>query len=713
MKVLLFLVIIISSINYSQWVIQNPIPPHTFNSVHCVDSVNAWVAGNNGIIMRTSDGGTNWFNLESGVNSHLRKIRFADLNNGWAVGDSGKIIRTTNGGNSWVLQNFTPGLTLTLLSVINNQHVYASGYWGLNNQFILLYSSNAGTSWATLNMRFTVANENVSDMVFIDQNKGWYCTSWYVSPFTGGAIYGTNNGGLDWTKQRGADMQLSIDFHNETIGWSVGYQQLFKTTTGGLNWYPLGTHTGKFYSHIYFSDAQTGWLVEMRTGYNDHIFFSSSGGTSWTEQYSSNGRRILDLSFANNLTGWAVGQQNLLLKTSNGGESWESQFETITLPSNALYDVHFANPDTGIALGYWGILLKTTDGGKNWINKSVDSSNWFNSVYFVDSKTGWAAATGKILKTTDYGDSWQTQISGNYGWLYSVHFTDSLNGWVVGANGSIFNTNNGGIDWLIRTDITSESIQSIHFLDHDNAWMVGGYGTILKSTDAGITWENKPSGTSKWLYSVYFINPLTGWVIGSAGTILKTTDGGETWVNQYDTSTHKLLSVFFTDSNHGWVVGSYGLILKTTDGGANWESESSNTTSSLESIYFVNSTTGWIVGNGSTILKTTDGGVTFIEVEENGFNSPGNFALHQNYPNPFNPSTKISWQSPVGSWQVLKVFDVLGREVAILVDEYKEAGYHEVEFQSSVGSRQLASGIYYYQLKAESFIETKKMIFIQ
>lgn len=89
------------------------------------------------------------------------------------------------------------------------------------------------------------------------------------------------------------------------------------------------------------------------------------------------------------------------------------------------------------------------------------------------------------------------------------------------------------------------------------------------------------------------------------------------------------------------------------------------------------------------------------------------FALHQNYPNPFNPSTKISWQSPVGSWQTIKVFDVLGSDVATLVDEYRNAGYHEVEFNVSSGIRDLASGIYFYQLQAGSFIETKKMMVIR
>jgi alpha-amylase len=94
-------------------------------------------------------------------------------------------------------------------------------------------------------------------------------------------------------------------------------------------------------------------------------------------------------------------------------------------------------------------------------------------------------------------------------------------------------------------------------------------------------------------------------------------------------------------------------------------------------------------------------------------NYPADFVLSQNYPNPFNPSTKISWQSPVSGKQVLKIFDVLGNEVVTLVNEYKPAGSYEIEFQSSVSSRQLASGIYYYQLKVGEFIQTRKMILIR
>ncbi|MBS4035336.1 MAG: S8 family peptidase [Ignavibacterium sp.] len=85
------------------------------------------------------------------------------------------------------------------------------------------------------------------------------------------------------------------------------------------------------------------------------------------------------------------------------------------------------------------------------------------------------------------------------------------------------------------------------------------------------------------------------------------------------------------------------------------------------------------------------------------------YNLSQNYPNPFNPATKISWQSPVGSWQVLKVFDVLGKEVAILVNEYKPAGRYEVEFDAS----RLSSGVYLYRLQAGEQSFTRKMTLVK
>lgn len=102
--------------------------------------------------------------------------------------------------------------------------------------------------------------------------------------------------------------------------------------------------------------------------------------------------------------------------------------------------------------------------------------------------------------------------------------------------------------------------------------------------------------------------------------------------------------------------------------------------------------------------------ITNIEYESAVLND---FKLEQNYPNPFNSSTIISWQSLVGSHQSLKVYDALGNEVAALINEFKPAGRYEAEFQSAIGSHQLPSGVYYYQLITGSFVQTMKMILIK
>ncbi|MBP9581862.1 MAG: T9SS type A sorting domain-containing protein [Ignavibacteriaceae bacterium] len=95
--------------------------------------------------------------------------------------------------------------------------------------------------------------------------------------------------------------------------------------------------------------------------------------------------------------------------------------------------------------------------------------------------------------------------------------------------------------------------------------------------------------------------------------------------------------------------------------------------------------------------------------------NPTEFELYQNYPNPFNPSTKISWQSPVSSWQSLKVYDVLGNEVATLVDEYKSSGTYKVDFNNveTLHATYLPSSVYFYRLQVGDYSKTKKMILLK
>lgn len=100
---------------------------------------------------------------------------------------------------------------------------------------------------------------------------------------------------------------------------------------------------------------------------------------------------------------------------------------------------------------------------------------------------------------------------------------------------------------------------------------------------------------------------------------------------------------------------------------------------------------------------------TATDIQLQFASNPNDWYLSQNYPNPFNPCTKISWQSPTNCWQTLRVYDVLGNEVATLVNEEKPAGEYEIEFDAS----KLVSGVYFYQLKVGEFMSTKKMVLLR
>ncbi|MFH1194377.1 MAG: T9SS type A sorting domain-containing protein [bacterium] len=101
-------------------------------------------------------------------------------------------------------------------------------------------------------------------------------------------------------------------------------------------------------------------------------------------------------------------------------------------------------------------------------------------------------------------------------------------------------------------------------------------------------------------------------------------------------------------------------------------------------------------------------------IEVSAESIPGRFALEQNYPNPFNPTTVIKYQIPSSQVVTLKIYDILGNEVATLVHETKAPGNYEVKFDArSYGGSKLSSGVYFYQLRAGSFVSSKKFVLMK
>jgi photosystem II stability/assembly factor-like uncharacterized protein len=413
--------------------------------------------------------------------------------------------------------------------------------------------------------------------------------------------------------------------------------------------------------------------------------------------------------------------------------------QTNPLGSKALGRIQFVSSTEGwISEGY-GNLLHTTNAGTDWTvvtpfpNDTVVSMSdpavgmcWVNQAHGWKinwSGTGFNDAHGTVLhKTTDGGRTWGkkvlSSVAGDVG--LQVQFVDENVGWV-----SIYHTStesmsllrsiDGGNSWSPMTDTAG----IFCFVDANNGWAIGGQ-KIYHTTDGGKTWPVQyTSATPGSLYALQFTDRNNGWVVGDSSMILKTTDGGSNWIpitNAGIGSGTRSKGLFFLNANIGWigsktqgVAGSYGIILHTTNAGSSWSTQlfPGSDSDNVWSIFFWDENNGWFTSDAGQIGHATTGGATGVEKLSSSI--PSGYSLCQNYPNPFNPTTNISFTLPSTSFVTLKVFDLIGREVATLVSEELSAGTHVQQWNASA----MASGIYFYRLHAGSFSETRKLVLLK
>ncbi len=396
---------------------------------------------------------------------------------------------------------------------------------------------------------------------------------------------------------------------------------------------------------------------------------------------------------------WAVGHDSsdymkaALYKSTDSGVSWTT---INTFPANFGYptNIGFADGNTGIVSGVGGLIV-TYDGGSNWSYLYQAPSG--DTVVFVSFGIGPLGSMWAIGNKISNGQFSPAIIRSAKGlgsfdfkrltlppsWTYqptSLCAKDS-NNCVISTNthspSVMLRTTNGGTNW---TEISFSSSLGRDFWSlvgsdvNDDLFVVGGYNggsTIFRSSDFGSNWSmiyDNPGGRLLSIGSPFGYIRDTMYAVGETGTILRTIDRGTTWIPQTSGSTGDLNSVS---------MGHHLSQLVIT------------------------------VGDHGTMLKTTNGGVTGVERMNNSL--PTGHSLAQNYPNPFNPSTVIKYQV-TGYGQVsLKVFDLLGREVATLVTGMKAAGSYSVEWNAA----QIVSGVYFCRFTAGSSVETKKMTLLK
>lgn len=345
----------------------------------------------------------------------------------------------------------------------------------------------------------------------------------------------------------------------------------------------------------------------------------------WTWQNPlPQGNDLNEISIINEDIAYAVGDVGTIIKTVDGGESWEVLSKINNYNNFSVRDitgVYFINENTGFAVSSdYGnhLVFKTTDAGETWSSYNVGER--FSSVLFIDQNIGFiagghcesAGCYGKMKKTTDGGESWYEVFNQpDVGVLASVYFIDGITGYAVSRFGNIFKSIDGGENWTLIRSING-ILYSVYFVDENIGYTTGSI--TLKTTDGGITWSDLyVNNNLGWMRSVYFLDPQIGFLSGPAGLILKTTDGGMTWETQYTGLSFSLNSIKFTGDDTGLCVGDNGQILKTIDTGTNWTTKTEGPRENNNDVFFINNTTGFIAGDEGMLLKTTDGGANWQE----------------------------------------------------------------------------------------------------
>lgn len=405
----------------------------------------------------------------------------------------------------------------------------------------------------------------------------------------------------------------------------------------------------------------------VKTVYSQTAWIESNIGTA----------RLTSINFINVQTGFAFSWSYNLYKTTDGGETWQ----TYQTPSYALSG-NFLDDQTGILIGHYPFM--TNDGGETWeygggiepVPGSTFATIIMRKGLILNKDTAFVCGnefgqygfppqfyvSGKIYRTTNAGKIWEL-----------VYL--------------------GGVDF---TDIKIDEVNKIY------AIRTG----LITSSNFGANW-NYITAIGTFAPSISQIFGDTMYVSGSSGRIGKSFNGGYNWSLHQTQTGDTLNSVFFIDNKIGWVCGDSGYILHTTNAGTDWIKQETGTTKDIKSIYFINQDTGFAVGDSGLLLKTYTGGT--VKMTNISTAVPELYTLYQNYPNPFNPITNIKFDIKNFGNVTVQIFDALGRQISTVIDESLSPGTYSVSFDGS----SLASGVYFYKIKAGSFEQTRRMLIIK
>ncbi|HEX8653494.1 MAG TPA: YCF48-related protein [Pyrinomonadaceae bacterium] len=281
------------------------------NAIYFADAKRGWIAGDDGFLSRTEDGGRSWSAQRVGTTDAINDVYFRNKEQGYLLAGN-RIFSTGDSGSTWQetrrflpvdFDNAMPELYSVRFS--GKKRGWIVGSVSRRDRVVdslLIYTNDGGASW--LRQRVATRSELIH-LDFVGEKRGWIVGA-------SGTILYTGNGGETWTPQRsGTTATLyHVDFRNERVGWAVGERStILRTNDGGETWAEVPVPVRNTLLSVQFIDDDEGWVV----GRGGVILRSIDGGRTWVRQESRTAQNLYAL-FVDKKKGWAVGGDGVVLQ---------------------------------------------------------------------------------------------------------------------------------------------------------------------------------------------------------------------------------------------------------------------------------------------------------------------------------------------------------------------------------------------------------------
>ena len=683
---------IFSSDAFSQWTRTNGPEGIAISSLTSIDGTIYAGTEVNGVYISTDDG-LIWTARNTGIETF--EVTSIVYKPGYIFAGTfgGGVFRSTNGGQTWLAPSNGTDFAVTSM-VIDDEYIFA-GTIGNGGQ----RSSDNGVTWT----------EKLPDLFGV----GAMCKSGnkVIASVSNYTLESTDHGET-WSYISALDGAIIFTYYCEGSNiFAGGQNKLYRSTDNGTTFTTINLVFPFGIVNLY-SITSIGSTLFAGTSY-DGVYSSTDNGSSWNAANEGMGPKNVRAITTTNSSALIAGTHYVgMYRSTDMGVSWN---KTVSGFPAGISILSLLGSETGIYAGTRDGVYQTEDNGNSWI-KLTGTNDTINyaSVWALCEKDGdiYASTFLKfnttIYKTTDKGLTWTRSGTGLPSDLTFIKgLATSGDNIIAGTDDGIYYSTNNGNNWMPANGplISIESIAASGNFVY--AAVPSGAG-VYRSLDNGVNWILSLQSTVDYVE----VAAMDDYAYAGAffGEVRYSSNNGGSWNASigfpFETSVFALgpvsdgMILAGTDQDPTWIYSSvdYGVTFQPY-------SEGLAERASVEA-FAVNATFMFAGTDYHGVWRRLRPGVVSVKTEEE---IPQEFNLAQNYPNPFNPTTTIRYSIPTSGQVTLDVFNILGENIVKLVDQVKAAGNYEVDFNAS----DLPSGTYLYQLRAGSFVETKKMILLK